>query len=56
MPIAKMNERFSLTPGFSPAVVRRQNKNRLSGFARGSKPLKRLVGANDHQHPAEAGC
>jgi hypothetical protein len=52
----KMNSQFSLTPGFSPVLVGRENKNRLNGFARDTKPLKRLVVANGHHHPAEAGC
>jgi hypothetical protein len=51
-----MTEQFSLTPGFSPVVVRRQSKTVSTVLREAGKPLKRLAVADGHQHPAEAGC
>jgi len=39
----KMNDLFSLAPGFSPVLVSEGNENRFNGFSPVGKPLKRLA-------------
>jgi len=49
-----MSDCMSLTPGFSPAIVSEECKNRFNGFSRAEKPLKRLdrhVGWNTRLKP-----
>jgi len=41
--IAKMNNAFSITPGFSPVLKWGKKKNRFNGFSAIRKPLKRLA-------------
>jgi hypothetical protein len=38
-----MSNDLSLTPGFSLVMADLENENRLNGFSRADKPLKRLV-------------
>jgi hypothetical protein len=43
MNFGKMNNAFSLTPGFSPVIAGGEDQNRFNGFSRAGKPLKRLA-------------